>query len=133
MGSGQEYALFMTTSGEISLIEMSKMEKLGLHLSSLAEDADREFPTSEQIISPKDEESLPSGVDLHNCTVCGLPCEMPFMTSKYVELGHRPCMELVALQRVELTGHQEERTQERDASRHYQQPLVLQIAQCRSY
>ena len=40
---GQEYGLlyglFMTTTREISLIEISTMEKLGLHLSSMAEEA----------------------------------------------------------------------------------------------
>ena len=85
-------------SGEILLMDMSIMERVTVHLASGSENEDQDIESSKQLISPYEAGDLllnPQSL----CTVCGLPVERPFSSVKFVEVGHRPCLDASNLQR----------------------------------
>ena len=93
-----DYGVFISMSGEILLMDMSIMERVTVHLASGSENEDQDRKSSKQLISPYEAGDLllnPQSL----CTVCGLPVERPFSAVKFVEVGHRRCLDASNLRR----------------------------------
>ena len=95
---GVDHGVFISMSGEILLADMTTMERLTTHIGSGAEGDDVNRRSTRQLVSPYEAGDLLVSSQLA-CTVCGLAVEKPFTTVKFVEVGHRPCLDAANLQR----------------------------------